>query len=285
MDRLMDILSSLTTAPPRPGLHLIPGTTPLTPLPLLFLPPAPPPAVASLPVVLLRNVLALLAAVLFLRLPLAYHVPQSIGLTYLLGLVGLYGAAKIVDAFLISPYWFGHIPRRVRYKHESRVGTSNFEGLRDVRRRKSSGSNAIKMSSAASSTAVRQRDVTTPKAGEDSFSSSLSSYFFQDLLTGPQQKPVHEHAIPEDGWPHTLADRASWALELEPSMRGVEFTWTTADVQHTRKTWLPTISSRVHSILVHVVPVLLICFVIVRSLSLRYGFATGVDEALGTTSQ
>lgn len=140
-----ELLEQLTNAAPRPGLHPISGTTPLTleaaicpPLiyyvALLFLPPSPPQAVETTASKLLRNGLALLAGFLFLRLPLAYHVPQSIGLTYQLGLVGLYGGARVLDAFFISPYLFGHVPRRVRYKHESRVGTPVFEGLRDVRK-------------------------------------------------------------------------------------------------------------------------------------------------------
>ena len=64
---------------PRPGLHPIPGSAPLTvvaaicpPLlyyvALLLLPPDPPPAVNSLAVKTLRNVLALIAGVLFFRL-------------------------------------------------------------------------------------------------------------------------------------------------------------------------------------------------------------------------
>lgn len=290
----MDLLSRLTTAPPRPGLHPIPGTTPLTPaaaicppllyyLALLFLPPAPPPAVNSRAVVLLRNALALLSALLFLRLPLAYHVPLSIGLTYQLGLVGLYGAARVVDAFFISPYWFGHIPRRVRYKHESRVGTPIFEGLRDVK--KKAGAKIPKGSSgdvtrSKRSSALEQQGGSA-NAKPSSNEQEDSSYFLNahTLLTGPPEKPVFEHAIPDDGWPHTLADRASWALELELSMRGVGFTWTTADVRHTRKTWLPTVRSRLHSIFVHIVPILLGCFVVVRGIMLRYGLM-GVEEAL-----
>lgn len=85
-------------------------------------------------------------------------------------------------------------------------------------------------------------------------------------LSGPSMQPVLETATSEDGWPHTFLDRASWALELELSMRGVGFTWTTADVRHSvRKTWLPTVQNRVHSILVHVLPIMLVCFVIIRS--------------------
>jgi hypothetical protein len=82
-----------TTTQPRPSLHPIPGTKPLTieaailpPLlyyvALLFLPPAPPPALESIALKTLRTLIALTAGILFLRLPLAYHVPQSIGLTY-----------------------------------------------------------------------------------------------------------------------------------------------------------------------------------------------------------
>lgn len=329
----MDLLSRFLNVEPRPGLHPIPGTTPLTLeamlcppliyyLALLFLPPAPPPAIDTQAVKILRNVLALLAAFLFFRLPLTYHVPQSIGLTYQLGLVGLYGGARVVDAFFISPYMFGHIPRRVVYKHESRVGTPLLEGFRDLKAQslqQQTPSSLSSSSSSSSSTAAcsslvekvmtfgdHQTDNAEPPAPlpppseakqlpnkdttatnllnnitisglSDSSSSSSSSYF--NLLTGPRPKPVLEHTIPEDGWPHSFSDRASWALELELSMRGVGFTWSTADVRHTRKTWLPTVHNRLHSIFVHDVPTLAVCFVVVRSIYLRHGLGD-VSEAL-----
>ncbi|KAJ4387811.1 hypothetical protein N0V93_008414 [Gnomoniopsis smithogilvyi] len=307
----MDVLSKYLSVEPRPGLHPIPGTTPLTLeamicppliyyLALLFLPPAPPPTIDTLAVKTLRNVLAFLAAFLFFRLPLTYHVPQSIGLTYQLGLVGLYGGARVLDAFFISPYMFGHVPRRVIYKHESRVGTPLFEGLRDLKTQHSATSSS---SSSSISDQVKntknQHDNSSPeanKATNDTNKSSTSasdlldnipipslsqSYFLlhRNLITGPQPKPVLEHTIPEDGWPHTFSDRASWALELELSMRGVGFTWSTADVRHTRKTWLPTVHNRLHSILVHDVPTLAVCFAVVRSIYLRYGLGD-VSEVL-----
>ncbi|KAJ4422101.1 hypothetical protein N0V82_003294 [Gnomoniopsis sp. IMI 355080] len=260
-------------------------------LALLFLPPAPPPTVDTLTVAALRNVLALLAAFLFFRLPLTYHVPQSIGLTYQLGLVGLYGGARVLDAFFISPYMFGHIPRRVIYKHESRVGTPLFEGLRDVKTQSSQTP-----SSSSSSTSGKVQDSLATEANQSKTKSSTAasdlldniplpslsqSYFLlqRNLITGPRPKPVLEHTIPEDGWPHNFPDRASWALELELSMRGVGFTWSTADVRHTRKTWLPTVHNRLHSILVHDTPTLAICFAVIRSIYLRYGL-DDVSEVL-----
>jgi hypothetical protein len=131
---MTSLVSSLFDATPRPGLQHIPNTKPLTVeaallppliyyLALLFLPPPPPQSIDTLAIKLLRNVLASIAGILFFRLPLAYHVPQSIGLNYQLALVGLYGGCRVLDAFFISPYGFGHIPRRVRYKHISRVQT------------------------------------------------------------------------------------------------------------------------------------------------------------------
>lgn len=89
-------------------------------------------------------------------------------------------------------------------------------------------------------------------------------------LSGPSMQPVLETATSEDGWPHSFLDRASWALELELSMRGVGFTWSTADVRHTHKTWLPTVQNRVHSIVVHVVPILIACFVMIRGTYSNY---------------
>lgn len=97
----------------------------------------------------------------------------------------------------------------------------------------------------------------------DSFTQRLStddSYtvLMQKMIQGPKPIPVTESAETEDDWPHSFAGRASWALELELSMRGMGFTWTTADVRHTRKTWLPTVQNRVHSILFNVGPVMVV---------------------------
>ena len=87
----------------------------------------------------------------------------------------------------------------------------------------------------------------------------------QRAMDGPRPIPVTETAHTEDALPHGFFDRAAWALELELSMRGVGFTWTTADVRHTRKTWLPTVSNRVHSIIFHVGPVLAIAWSIIKA--------------------
>ncbi|KAI7297114.1 hypothetical protein KC315_g18605, partial [Hortaea werneckii] len=131
-------IAFLTTDEPRPGLHPIPGTKPISleavilpPLmyyvALLFLPPPPPQAVDTVTIRLLRNILALFAGILFFRMPLAYYIPQSIGLNYQLSLVGLYGGCRVLDAFFISPMLFGHIPRRVQYEHRPRVETPAVE--------------------------------------------------------------------------------------------------------------------------------------------------------------
>lgn len=297
-----DLLQQLTNAAPRPGLHPDPGTTPLTleaaicpPLlyyvALLFLPPSPPSAVETTALKLLRNGLALLAGFLFLRLPLAYHVPQSVGLTYQLGLVGLYGSARVLDAFFISPYLFGHIPRRVGYKHESRVGTPILEGFRDVRKDNRAGKptnnkpipRAIGDDAAVSGAPKPSPDNTTSSSATDLMDNVKvafdESYFLlHKTVSGPDQKPVTEYARTEDGWPHSFLDRASWALELELSMRGVGFTWSTADVRHTRKTWLPTVQNRLHSICLRVIPTLGLCFMTVRTIYLRYDLQD-VDQA------
>ncbi|POS76678.1 hypothetical protein DHEL01_v204928 [Diaporthe helianthi] len=301
--QFVDLIDRLVSAEPRPGLHPIPGTRPLTieaaicpPLiyyiALLFLPPSPPHSVNTTAVKLLRNGFALLAGVLFFRLPLAYHVPQSIGLTYQLGLVGLYGGARVLDVFFISPYLFNHIPRRVRYKHESRVGTPILEGLRDVK-----GGTESPTKSAADAALAPKADPT--KAGADGLGLSAATDLLDNVrgalptsfdesyrllhraASGPGDKPVTEHAATEDGWPHSFHDRASWALELELSMRGVGFTWSTADVRHTRKTWLPTVRSRLHSICARVLPVLVVCFVVVRGVYVRYGLEDVEGAAWG----
>ncbi|KAK4551976.1 hypothetical protein LTR86_010768 [Recurvomyces mirabilis] len=270
---------------PRPGLHPIPGTKPITiealVLPpamyyiaLLFLPPPPPQAVDTLAFKLLRNGLAIMAGILFFRLPLAYYIPQSIGLNYQLSLVGLYGGCRVLDAFFISPLIFGHIPKRVRYEHKPREEPSALSAG------SSRGGGGGKETPNSSRRRVGYVDssTTAPPTWDRRPSLPLDSYFppgavdaantavnaLQRTLSGPSKQPVYQHEIPEDGWPHSFLDRASWALELEMSMRGMGFTWSTADVRHTRKTWLPTVRNRLHSIFVHVLPVIVVCLVFIR---------------------
>lgn len=278
----------------RPGLHPIPGTQPLTfsaaILPptiyyfaLLLLAPTPPPCVDTLPAKAARSTLAVVACVLFIRLSLCYHVPQSIGLTYQLGLVSLYGACRVIDAFFISPYFFGHVPRRVQYQHKTRPGTPD-DGTRSTLRdwtdggvtdpftfeQKTRVSDQSAVVEDITSSAVRHskddvdRGTLTPRGR------ALSFEMLRRSISGPDPQPVYEIATTEGGWPRTIADRASWALELELSMRGVGFTWTTADVRHTRKTWLPGVANRVHSIMVHVLPVLLVSWAIIKSVYTRF---------------
>ncbi|CAK4031867.1 hypothetical protein BST61_czeina14g001360 [Lecanosticta acicola] len=303
-DFLVHACQSTFTAEPRPGLKPIPGTKPLTVeailcpvllyyIALLLLPPPPPPSVASIQLGFLRNVLAALAAYLFLRLPLAYHVPQSIGLTYQLGLVGLYGGLRVLDAFFISYYGWGHVPRRVRYSHHLRAETPRKEV--DLRPWSDGGDNGMlrkpslppkkdspdnesdlaKTDSPAKKRPSVQREVSRSDLVENMTSESYTDLLSKDegyttmmkrLLDGPRPIPVVETAHTEDGWPHGFADRAAWALELELSMRGVGFTWTTADVRHTKKTWLPTPQNRLHSILLHVGPVLVAAWAIIKTI-------------------
>ncbi|RYP08551.1 hypothetical protein DL765_008735 [Monosporascus sp. GIB2] len=274
---------------PRPGLHPVPGSRPLTfeaavlpPLiyyvALLFLAPLPPPAIFPI---------------------------YSIGLTYQLGLVGLYGGCRVLDAFFISPYGFKHIPRRVKYVHKPRLETPVPDGREKIKEWSDGGvkepyfhkakgkananpsadtkgqkSTQVKM--AAGSGAADTKKGRTPgdthrstkasdTTAENIPDSAFESYFaLQRTLSGPDPQPVLETATTEAGWPQSFQDRACWALELELSMRGVGFTWTTADVRHTRKTWLPTVSNRVHSILVHVLPVLLVSWFAIRNIYMRY---------------
>ena len=238
-------LPHLSTLLPSPRFDLkpLPGTTPLTPLSalappfiynlaLLLLPPFPhastEPTARLIP--LLRNSLALLAGTLFFRLPLKYHVPFSVGLTYQLALVGLYGGCRVLDAFFISPYLFGHIPRRVKYHHAPR----------------------------------------TPAGPRTPLGADAESYFSLHFLTPGDGEAVTETAITDQGWPHGWKDRMSWALELELSMRGAGFTWSSADVRHTKSTWRPSVKDRTHSIFVHVLPVLLVSWAVIRDIYSLY---------------
>lgn len=224
---------------PRSDLQFLPGTALLTPLaavapPLLYylalllLPPFPqaPSHLSSSLISVARSLLAVLSGTLFFALPLRYHVPFSIGLTYQLALVGLYGGCRVLDVFFISPYLFGHIPRRVKYHHAKRAETPSDE-LENM------------------------------------------SYFSLHFLT-PKEQAVTETATTEEGWPHSWWDRAAWALELELSMRGAGFTWTSADVRHTRKTWTPSVNNRMHSIAVHVLPVLGLSWGVIRYIYTGY---------------
>ncbi|KAK7752237.1 hypothetical protein SLS62_005771 [Diatrype stigma] len=295
---------------PRPGLHPIPGSRPLTfeaavlpPLlyyvALLFLAPPPPTAIDSIYIRAIRNVLAATAGILFFRLPLAYHVPQSIGLTYQLGLVGLYGGCRVIDAFFISPYGFNHVPRRVTYVHRPRIATPVQEDSKQTkewsnggvnepytheeRRRGSIGANAqnplIKTDRGKSPGKSPEPTELQHKEPDTVPDTSHDSYFsLQRTLSGPDPQPVLETATTESGWPQSFQDRACWALELELSMRGVGFTWTTADVRHARKTWLPTVGNRVHSILVHVLPILLVSWAVIKTIYVRHLMQPGGDS-------
>ena len=295
----------------RPGLHPIPGSKPLTfeaavlpPLiyyvALLFLAPLPPPAIDSIYLRAVRNILALTSGILFFRLPLAYHVPQSIGLTYQLGLVGLYGGCRVLDAFFISPYCFNHIPRRVKYVHRSRIKTPMPDSFKPAKNWSNggvkepyfhdgngserieahagtiAGSGVPEASSYPKTEGNPALDTGTDRRGTEEAvdvtrDSDGESYFsFRRSLSGPDPKPVIETASTESGWPQSFHDRACWALELELSMRGVGFTWTTADVRHTRKTWLPTAANRLHSILVHALPVIFISWAVIKNIHVRY---------------
>ena len=329
-DFIRHVLHSTLTSTPRPGLNPIPGTTPFTIeailcpvilyyLALLFLPPSPPSAIDTTSIHILRNVLALLAAFLFFRLPLAYHVPQSIGLTYQLGLVGLYGGLRVLDAFYVSCYLFGHVPRRVHYVHKRRCETprhesaprpwadGGFNGMlnkpgepslerqafenqllktnqqspfeKDVSKDAlKDEDHAAKEKSPPLSKPRRpslQRGLWRSDMVENMNNESLTQRLSSDasytalmhkMMQGPKPLPVTESAVTEDDWPHSFAGRASCALELELSMRGVGFTWTTADVRHTRKTWLPTVQNRVHSILFNVGPVMVLAFAVIKTM-------------------
>ncbi|KAK5096246.1 hypothetical protein LTR70_003115 [Exophiala xenobiotica] len=318
-----------TVTQPRPSLHPIPGTKPLTPaaaicptllyyIALLFLPPAPPPGVGPRLAKLLRYTLALVAGILFFRLPLAYHVPRSIGLTYQLGLVGIYGGLRVLDAFFISAWWFGRVPKRVTYFHYARSETPTPDhgngdvlqqrewtdgGVKDpyhhseranLRKTKSRGSSPVPAQKRGSGSKIvgmngRSNGAVNPSAPgatstpintpalssgrntrRQSTTAETASYFFSKTLAGPKPIPVYETAKTDEDYPCTFLDRASWALELELSMRGQGFTWTTADVRHTRKTWLPTIGNRIHSVAMHVLPVQLGAWYIISTVYTKY---------------
>ncbi|KPI43211.1 uncharacterized protein AB675_6861 [Cyphellophora attinorum] len=296
MDVFKSIWEQALTTEPRPGLHPIPGSRPLTieaaicpPLiyyiALLFLAPPPPKSSDSTAIKLLRNVLALVAGTLFIRLPLVYHVPQSIGLTYQLGLVGIYGGCRVLDAFFISPYLFNHIPRRVHYKHVERPSnprSPSFQltkqwsngGLKDAFLGVSETNGHVNGHTSSPSTKSSTSDnSTTPAANKTPRKPSFAAQATSALsatFAGPTPTPVYETAHTEEHYPQTFLARASWALELELSMRGIGFTWTTADVRHTRKTWIPTLGNRLHSLGFSAGPVLLVSWAFIRRTYVTY---------------
>ena len=79
-----------------------------------------------------------------------------------------------------------------------------------------------------------------------------------------------------DGW----RDRCSWALELELSMRGQGFAWTSADVRHTKRTWHPTARDRAESIAKHGIPVIVASWAVIRGIHSRY-LEAGPGDAAG----
>ncbi|KAL8996579.1 MAG: hypothetical protein Q9169_003918 [Polycauliona sp. 2 TL-2023] len=243
MDRIIAILTAS-----RPDLKPIPGTVPLTPLSAILPPLTYYLALVLLPpfqnrsyqplVSIIRSLLAFVAGLLFFQLPLKFHVPFSVGLTYQLALVGLYGGCRILDNFFISPYLFNHIPRRVKHHHQPRSETP---------------------------AAWRHR--------------ALSNSYFNLHFLQPRKVAVTETATTDEGLPESWQDRASWALELELAMRGAGFTWTSTDVRHTKKTWTPTAWDRVHSITLHVLPVLSASLAMIRYIYL-YDLKTAGDLSL-----
>lgn len=303
--KAMDLMFATS---PRSGLHPIPGTEPiriealiLPPMmyyiALLFLPPSPPQAVDTIFIKCLRNGLAILAGILFFRLPLAYYIPQSIGLNYQLSLVGLYGGCRVIDVFFIGPYLFNHIPRRVRYEHRPRIETPAAVDKKDDPMSTVTAANTSKKrvgyadsSSTSGGTWDRRPslalDKYIPAYASEGFADAANTAFghLSTAFNGPRMQAVDEFGTPEDAWPHTFHDRASWALELELSMRGTGFTWTTADVRHTTKTWLPTIENRLHSIFVHVGPVMIASLVVIRHVYTTYLRPALLDPSAASTS-
>jgi len=226
-------LALLYANEPRPGLHPIPGTKPINieaiVLPpvmyyiaLLFLPPPPPQAVDTLTFKLLRNALAIVAGILFFRLPLAYHIPQSIGLNYQLSLVGLYGGCRVLDAFFISPILLEHIPRRVRYEHKPLVDTpaaSNDREAANTGRKRIGYADSGKTPPSWGRLPSLPLDDYLPASAVNA--AGVAADTVSRTFSGPKKHAVYQFETPEDGWPHTFLDRASWALELELSMRFV----------------------------------------------------------------
>lgn len=114
---------------------------------------------------IIRVALALLATVLFARLPLKYHVPWSCGLTYILNLTGWYGCTRVIDIFFITGRH--RIPRRVKRKlkfiEDSDTDISDGEGtvqpLPDskVRRARENKHGAVEAEEPKSTMAIRRK--------------------------------------------------------------------------------------------------------------------------------
>lgn len=83
-------------------------------LALLLLPPfSSKNNLIQLSVKIIRTILALTAATLFITLPLCFHVKGISSLTYLLALIGCFGFCRVVDIFFINAK---NVPRRIQRK-------------------------------------------------------------------------------------------------------------------------------------------------------------------------
>ena len=165
--------------------------------------------------------------------------------------MGIYGGCRVIDVFFVEYYGRGGLPRRVRYftDHEHAHEHAHGDGDGNDKEEKSKGGGGG-----------------GGKGEEEAEGQECSVHF----LRPRDGEEVVERAESEGDWPNTWADRASWAAELVASMRGAGFTWTSADVRHTRHTWRPSVRDRLHSIFIHVGPVLLVSWAVIRDLYTHY---------------
>lgn len=206
----------------------------------------------------IRIVLALTASALFAGLPLRYRVDHSAGLTYILALIGWYGATRIIDTFFLTD----HIPRRVQRKLKL-VPDVDHAALNDDASLSSPSTPFLTDDESAPPPLLspQQRIEASKLSVQSDWSQSLDFRKESPSPQPEQQQEAKNRSTPRNPFglleeaafsliggsrprrgslhiqksreePHatlTWPRRLLWALDLELSMRGVGWCWTTAE--------------------------------------------------------
>ncbi|PRP80846.1 hypothetical protein PROFUN_11401 [Planoprotostelium fungivorum] len=255
----------------------VPGTVELTPiyailpplvylLALILLPPLNTSSrLIKWTVAVIRNILALLATILFLALPLHYHVRDISSLTYLLSLIGCFGACRIVDIFFINAH---NTPRRIQRKY---LQPHMIGGEFDSPIAPSSPSVPIDKQPEGVRQRIKKEDPLLNSVLKANAALDKTIQVEGDVLYQKSRGEV----MPIEGY--NLKDRILWAIDLEIAMRGVGWDFTTADIRHGKMTWLPTAQSRIRAVLFKDTPMVMGSWYIITYI---YNNSTGSHEDL-----
>lgn len=198
-------------------------------------------------ITLIRSLLAVAAAGLFARLPLKYHVDHSAGLTYILALIGWYGATRVLDVFFITD----HVPRRVQRKlkpvveegrhrpHGVPLSPPSTPFLTDdeaappplsaqERVEASKFRQQTKWGAGRTAPIAPATDQNGPASRSAKAVADATASFFG--VGRPRRGSLHiEKTRSEEHARLSWVGRLVYALDLETSMRGVGWCWTTAE--------------------------------------------------------